>query len=321
LAWHDLGFDDRARAELNRARYKPLQPETDRRFEQAVKLQLAGQREQALPLLDGRTADLALLEDQLGKPAAEAHWKQVAGRSPNHPAAHLRLAMIYAKKGRWKEADREFILAEAYFQAGPDAGDDAAMVRAVSARRGFARIQNGDAGLARRDFPSLAGFLAIPVGAGYGPCERKITVMAGEADNFALPYDPIPYVNPDFAANPDWPRSGRLKQFDDPREDDFLFVSLILPPLHYCGAQMELRIRKGRTNYQNDLLYYGSAPQPTGTAGLWRPTDSEKLRTLDVTPEALLDVQRAQLGRKVTSLDVVVSQHTIVDYIRLTLVY
>jgi len=318
LAWHDLGFDDKARMELNRALYQPLQPATDRRFEHAAKLQLAGQREQALALLDQRPADLALLEDQLGKPEAEAHWKQVVVKAPNHPSAHLRLAMTYAKKGRWKEADREFILAETYFRA----ADDAEMVRTISARRGIARMQNGDAGLVRQDIPSLTGFVALPVGSGYGPCERKVTVIAGEADNFALPYDPIPYVNPDFAANPYWPRNGRLKQFDEPRDDEFLFVSLILPPLHFCGAQMELRIRKGRSSYENDAILYGSAPKLGLGQGLWRPTDDDvRMWTLDMLPEVLLDVQRAQVGKKVTSLDVTVSQHTTVDYLRLTLVY
>lgn len=320
LAWHDLGFGDKARAELNRAVYKPLQPGTDRRFEQTVKLQLAGEREQALPLLDGRMADLALLEDELGKPEAEAHWKQVVVRSPNHPAAHLRLAMTYAKQGRWKEAEREFILAQTYFQA----AGDTEMVRTISARRGIARFQNGDADLARQDIPSLAGFLALPAGAGYGPCERKVTVMAGEADDFALPYDPIPYVNPDFATAPQWPRrKGLRKQFDELREDEPLFASLILPPLHFCGAQLELRVRNGGFGYKNDTFSFGSFESSAWNIGLlWDPADSnERLRTVNVTPGLLLDVQRAQLGKRINSFDVVVGLHTTVDYIKLTLVY
>lgn len=319
LAWHDLGFGDKARAELNQALYKPLQPETDRRFEQAVKLQLAGQREQALPLLDRRPADLALLEDQLGKPEAEAHWKQVAVKSPNHPAAHLRLAMIDAKKGRWKEAEREFILAETFFQA----GDDAEMVRAVSARRGFARMQNGDADLARRDFPSLAGFLPLPAGSGYGTCERTVSVMAGEADNFALPFDPIPYINPALAAEGNWPKRGPLKQFDEPRDDAYLFVSLILPPLHFCEGHVELRIRKGRSGYENDTLMVGVAPRLARQVPLWldTPNASERLLTFELFADYLLDVQRAQLGKKITSLDFMIGDDTTVDYIKVTLVY
>lgn len=320
LAWHDLGFDDKARTELHRALYKPLQPETDRRFEQGVKLQLAGQSEQALPLLDGRMADLALLEDELGKPQAESHWKQVVVKSPNHPAAHLRLAMTYARNGRWKEAEREFILAQTYFQATGDVD----MVRTISARRGIARFQNGEADLVRQDIPSLAGFLALPAGSGYGTCERKVTVMAGEADNFAPPYDPIPYVNPDFEKSSQWPRSkGLRKQFDELREAESLFASLILPPLRFCDAQLELRVRNGGFGYKNDMISVGSVGSSAWNAGLlWDPGDGdERLRTVDVTPGLLFDIQRAQVGKKINSFDVQIGQHTTVDYIRLTLVY
>jgi tetratricopeptide (TPR) repeat protein len=318
LAWHELGFDDRARSELNRARYKPLQSERDRRFERAVALQLAGQREEARGLLERHPADLALLEDQLGRPEAEAHWKQVVIKSPNHPAAHLRLAMIYAKKGRWKEADREFILAETYFQA----GDDPEMVRAVSARRGFARMQNGDADLARHDLSSIAGFLPRPAGSGYGACERTVTVMAGEADNFALPYDPIPYVNPEFAAHSMWPKDGRLKQFDELRDDASLYVSLILPPLRFCGGQLEFRIRKGRSGWENDSVNYGIASNLSKKTLIWDRADTtERLLRLDLDPAFLLDVQRAQIGKRITSLDIIIGDDTIVDYVKITLVY
>ena len=318
LAWHELGFDDRARSELNRARYKPFQSERDRRFEEAVRLQLAGQREQALALLDGHPADLALLEDQLGRPEAEAHWKQVVVKAPNHPAAHLRLAMTYAKKGRWKEADREFLLAETYFQA----GGDAEMVRAVSARRGFARMQNGDADLARHDLSSFAGFLPRPPGSGYGACERTVTVMAGEADNFALPYDPIPYVNPDFAANPQWARHGRPKQFDELRDNENLWVSLILPSLRFCGGQLELRIRKGSTGWENDSVNYGVSPNISKKRLLWDSADiRERLLTVDLDPAFLLEVQGAQIGKKITSLDIIIGDDTVVDYVKITLVY
>ena len=318
IAWHGMGFDDRARSQLTRALYQPLQPDTDRRFEQAVKLQLAGRAEQALSLLHDRAPDLAFLEDQLGRPEAESLWKQVVLKTPNHPAAHLRLAMIYANRGGWKEADREFLLAETYFRA----NDDAAMVRAVSMRRGMARIRNGDFDLARYDLPALAGFLPRPAGSGYGPCERKVTVMAGENDNFAPPYDPIPYVNPDFASTRNFPRDGSLRLFDDPRNDRIFFVSLILPPLHFCGGQMELRIRKGLAGYENDEMLWGTAEKAFSGALLWKPKDgSEKLLTIDVTPELLLDVQRAQLGRKITSLDITINANTMIDYMKLTLVY
>ena len=329
LAWRQAGFAEKAHTELNRALHKPLQPEPDRLFAQAVQLQLAGQGEPARVLLERRAmatrqpiplADLALLEDQLGRPEAEAHWKQVTVKSPNHPAAHLRLAMDDAKQNRWKEAEREFLLAETYFGA----AGDAEMVRAVSARRGFARVQSGDADLARRDLPSLLGFLPRPPGSGYGPCERSVTVMAGEDDHFALPFDPIPYVNPDFAGTPDWPKDGRLKQFDELRDDQTLFVSLILPPLNFCEGRLEIRIRKGNSGYENDTMSYGAAPRLAGRPyPFWAdsPGVSERVLTGTIAREFLLDVQRAQAGKKITSLDFEIQDDTTVDYIKLTLVY
>ena len=74
---------------------------------------------------------MAFIDDQLGRPTAVEEWKQVAAQSPNHPAAHLRLAQWSAEHGQWKQAEREFILAETYFNALGDAD----MVRAVSATR------------------------------------------------------------------------------------------------------------------------------------------------------------------------------------------
>jgi tetratricopeptide (TPR) repeat protein len=328
LAWHHAGFAEKARTELSRALYKPLQPDPDRQFAQAVQLQLAGQREAARGLLERRAtaaqqpaalADLALLEDQLGRPEGGPRWKQVAVKSPNHPAAHLHVAMDYAKQNRWKEAEREFLLAETYFGA----GGDAEMVRAVSARRGFARLQSGDAEMARYDLPSLLGFLPRPPGSGYGPCERSVTLLAGEADHFALPFDPIPYVNPDFASDSDWPKDGHLKQFDELRDDQALFVSLILPPLHFCEGLLETRIRKGNSGYENDTMGWGVAGRMTAPYPLWAdsPGVSERLLTRMIGREFLLDVQRAQAGKKITSLDISIQDDTTVDYIKLTLVY
>lgn len=332
LAWHESGFEAKAQAELTRARFQPLQPESDRLFAEAVQLQLAGRREPALALLQRRAAarepaalaDLALLEDQLGTPSAEAHWREVLVKAPNHATAHLRLAMAGARANRWKEAEREFLLAETYFAA----AGDLEMVRAVSARRGFARMQSGDTDLARHDLPSLLGFVPRPAGSGYGPCERSVTVMAGEADDFALPFDPIPYINPDFG-NLERPKNGRPKQFDEAREDQSLVVSLILPPVRFCSARVELRIRKGGGGYQNDAVNFGvthknGPEQPLQrTYPIWvdAPESNERLFTFQLTGEYLFDVQRAQLGKKAACLDIGIGDDTTVDYIKLTLVY
>jgi hypothetical protein len=81
-AWHDLGFADKADAELSASRRKPLQPEADRLFEQAAAAELHGQPEQARTILAHRgvLADLAFIDDRLGRPGAAEEWKQVAAR-------------------------------------------------------------------------------------------------------------------------------------------------------------------------------------------------------------------------------------------------
>jgi tetratricopeptide (TPR) repeat protein len=325
-AWHDLGFAAKADAELSASRRKPLQPEADRLFEQAAAAELHGQPEQARTILAARgvLADLAFIDDLLGRPAAAEEWKQVAARSPNHPAAHLRLAQSSAKQGQWKQAEREFILAETYFEALGDTD----MVRAVSARRGLARLENGDPVLASADLPALLSLQPRLPGTGYGPCERTVTVMAGQDDNFALPFDPIPYVNPEFTGMITWKTQKHLKQFDEEFDDAFLFASLILPRLAFCQGRLEIHVRKGKSGYQNDSVGYGVAPfappMPNhAPEPIWNflPSQNETLFTRAIPGEFLLDVQRAQFSRKVTSLDFAIGDDTTVDYIKLTLVY
>jgi tetratricopeptide (TPR) repeat protein len=329
-AWHELGFAGKAEAELSASRRKPLQPAADRLFEQAAAAELRGQPQQARAILARRgndvavLADLAFIDDRLGRPAAAEEWKQVAARSPNHPAAHLRLAQSAAKQGEWKQAEREFILAETYFQALGDTD----MVRAVSARRGFARVESGDLDQARTDLPALFSLQPRLPGTGYVPCERTVTLMAGQLDNFALPFDPIPYVNPDFAGDKRWVAEKHHKQFNEQIDDQFLYASIILPRLTFCQGRIEVHMRKGKAGYENDSLNYGVAPfnPPLPSSGpqlIWadRPDENERLYTLGIPGEFLLDVQRAQLSKKVTSLDFAIGDDTTVDYIKLTLVY
>jgi hypothetical protein len=87
-------------------------------------------------------------------------------------------------------------------------------------------------------------------------------------------------------------------------------------------------MRKGKAGYENDSLNYGVAPfnPPLPSSGpqlIWadRPDENERLYTLGIPGEFLLDVQRAQLSKKVTSLDFAIGDDTTVDYIKLTLVY
>jgi tetratricopeptide (TPR) repeat protein len=329
-AWHELGFAGKAEAELSASRRKPLQPEADRLFEQAAAAELHGQPEEARVILARRgndatvLADLAFIDDQLGRPAAAEEWKQVAARSPNHPAAHLRLAQCAAKQGQWKQAEREFILAETYFQALGDTD----MVRAVSARRGFARVESGDLDQARTDLPALFSLQPRLPDTGYGSCERSVTLMSGQDDNFAMPVDPIPYVSPGFAAFDEWATEKHHKQFNEQIDDAMLFASIILPRLTFCQGRIEVHMRKGKSGYQNDSLAFGVAPfksplPASGTILIWadRQDENERLFTNGIPGDFLLDVQRAQYSKKVTSLDFSIGDDTTVDYIKLTLVY
>jgi len=325
-AWHELGFNDKAEAELSASRRKPLQPEADRLFEQAAAAELHGQPEQARAILAQRVvlADLAFIDDQLGRPSAAEEWKQVAARSPNHPAAHLRLAQSAAKQGQWKQAEREFILAETYFQALGDAD----MVRAVSARRGFARVESGDLDQARNDLPALFSLQPRLHDTGYGPCERTVTLMSGQDDNFVLPVDPIPYVSPGFAAWDVWATQKHHKQFNEQIDDATLYASIILPRLTFCQGRIEVHMRKGKSGYQNDSLGWGVAPMnpplpASGPLPIWadRPDENERLFTSGIPGDFLLDVQRAQFSKKVASLDFAIGDDTTVDYIKLTLIY
>jgi tetratricopeptide (TPR) repeat protein len=325
-AWHELGFTAKAEAELANSRRKPLQPETDRQFEEAAAAELRGQPQQARAILARRgvLADLAFIDDQLGRPTAADEWKQVAAQFPNHPAAHLRLAQAEAKQGQWKQAEREFILAETYFNALGDTD----MVRAVSARRGFARVESGDLDQARNDLPALFSLQPRLPNTGYGPCERTITLMSGQDDNFALPVDPIPYVSPGFAPIFERDRQKHHKQFNEQIDDAYLYASIILPRLTFCGGGVEVHMRKGKTGYQNDSLAYGVAPfapqSPiVGPMYIWadRPDEKERLYTNGIPGDVLLDVQRAQFSKPVTSLDFSIGDDTTVDYIKVTLIY
>src|ERR1035441_7326218 len=93
-AWHELGFVAKAEAELSASHRKPLQSETDRLFEQAAAADLHGQPQQARAILARRgndvavLADLAFIDDQLGRPGAAAGGEEGAVRPPNHPAPH-----------------------------------------------------------------------------------------------------------------------------------------------------------------------------------------------------------------------------------------
>jgi hypothetical protein len=87
-------------------------------------------------------------------------------------------------------------------------------------------------------------------------------------------------------------------------------------------------MRKGKSGYQNDAVGYGVAPfdRPLPYSGpifIWadRPDEHERLFTGGIPGDFLLDVQRVQFSKKVTSLDFNIGDDTTVDYIKLTLIY
>jgi hypothetical protein len=191
-------------------------------------------------------------------------------------------------------------------------------------------VESGDLEQARNDLPSLFSLQPRLPDTGYGPCERTVTLMSGQDDNFTLPIDPIPYVNPDVIAERVRAGEKHHKQFNEELDDVELWASIILPRLTFCQGRVEIHMRKGKSGYQNDVLNYGvfpfGAPLPSmGAKGepIWldRPDQSEILFTQLVDREFLLDVQRAQSSKKVTSLDFGVGDDTTVDYIKLILIY
>jgi len=75
--------------------------------------------------------------------------------------------------------------------------------------------------------------------------------------------------------------------------------------------------------FENDTIIFGSSPRLVHFRPLWLDAQdrTERLLSFPVGPDVLLDVQRAQYAKKVTSLDFVIQDDTTVDYIKLTLVY
>lgn len=337
-AWVELGFADRAARELNAVRFQPLKSESAAALVDAVRQQQAGHWDAARKRLEQRLgrvapelramalADLAALDEKLGKPEAPARWRQVLQADPQNAAAHFRLAGHQARAGEERQAEQSFLAAELYWRA----RGDQEMLRRVSAQRGLARLAAGRFDEARNDLPSLSGLLRLPSGAGYAPCEHVVEVMAGVPDNFAPPYDPV-YVNPDMRAHPVFPRDGHLKQFDEQNDDVVLFASLPLPAMRLCSGVFETRIRcnVGNPGRMNDTLRLGVAPlngsEPLTalTSYLWsdRPEASERLFGLDLSGEFLRAVQYHSKSPTSPYLDLSVGDDTTVDYVKLTLVY
>lgn len=330
LAWNELRFPARAAQSLGAASWTA--PSGDRQYRAAVNAWLTGDAKSAIELLNRRAAgepdnpifaaDLAYFESlHTKKPAAT--WRRVADLQPDAPAAHLQLASLAADAGNWSEAEREFLTASLYFQT----RGDAAMTRAVAARRGLRLLASGDAAAARND---LLPFTAASIsGAGAGPCERMVVLLAGQQDNFRPPLDPIGYVSPRFQLFPTVAGGSLTTQFDDNKPDRVLVLSFPLPPVRICSAQLEYQARRNFNNVatENDYITLGAAPFETAYAPLnnlvWAstPREESQIATLELKAELFANVQRAYANQPLASLDIHAGDDTSFDYFKLTLVY
>ncbi|MEZ5401588.1 MAG: protein kinase [Bryobacteraceae bacterium] len=321
LAWSELGFADRAETEL--ARLPMFTAGADRRYADAVRARIRGDRAASRQLLAsiaglGFEADRAWFEEGPSKDL----WTAVVAREPENAAAHLQLAEAAAADGKWRAAEREYITAQTYYsaQANPD------LARAVAARRGMRRLAAGQLELAARD---LAGITRPPTGSGAGPCERVAVITVGEADDFASPPDPVVYVSP-RTEMPGAGVPGVLRRFDDGLMDRQFVVSIPLPNVRACSGWIEARVRRSPSmvGAANDFLTLGAAPLSGALSGaiqvpLWQgETDGDvKTMSVDLRADLFASVFRAYAGERIASLDISGGDDTDFDYIRLTVIY
>ena len=328
LSWHELGFSERARAQLNAAG-RLFVPRADRLYIRAAQARLAGDRREAARLLAERAAehphDAMLLADLawLERGPVE-RWKRVAELRPEHAAAHFYLAQAAAGAGAWREAESEFQKARLYFltQNNPQ------LVAAIAGRRGLQRIQSGEFEAARED---LAGTASPVPAAGAGPCQHYTVVTAGIPDNFAGSAEPVSIISPRYRSmqvsfqRPPQPQRG----FDDPAANDELFFSLPLPPVRICSGKVELKIRRDSRAIEvlNDYLLMGVAPlngqgYPVVRIPMWPTlTATERVVVFDLQAELFADAMRAYANDAVSYLDVYAGDDTALDYFKLTVFY
>lgn len=316
LAWHALGFPERARAELAKA------SRSEHSYARVAQAWIAGDkasaRRGAIERAKTNPSDGTLLADAaaLGSPDL---WPRVAKIRPDHPGAQLQLAEAAARDNQWSQADRHFLVAAAYFQA----YGSASMVRAASSRRGLARLASGDVEAARQDLrpgQSVSG-------TGAAPCERFVVFTAGQKDGFAAPADLIAYRSPRF---PPSLSLSNMRLFDQTSSDGRLVVSLPLPGYRFCSGQITLRMRRNLNEggSLNDAITVGAAPFESQnfaplTQNLWGSLTGSNAADLviDLKPDLLAAVQRAYAGEPVASLDVLAGDDTDFDFLELTLVY
>ena len=327
LAWHALGVDERAKSLI--ASSQPLfASSADRSYLNAAQALLAGNKEQALKLLTERVAQdprnpklLADLAWMANGPADR--WRSLIQLQPDHAAAHFQLGDLVAREGKWREADGAFESAQTYFGV----QQNAKLQRAVAARRGLRRLEAGDYDLARHD---LAAFAALPMGSGVSPCEHVTVLQAGVKDNFAQPPDPMGEASPRFNEVPTIANQRSRRSFDEPANNQQMYLSIPLPPVRVCAAKLEYHIRRGsdRGGALNDFLQVGAMPFNSSESSiqsfpLWAdaPESMERTITLELTPETFASAMRAYAGKPIAMLDIFAGDDTEFDYIKVTIFY
>lgn len=342
LAWHLVGMPARANAALGEfPAWRASQAE--RRYAEAVRLVLAGQREAAVRTLAteeeaaGAVADLAFLQSLQAEGAsgergeglraeAAASWRKVLAMRPTHTGAMVQLAEEAAATGRSEEAGRYFLQAQTQLAA---AGQKE-MVGRVNGRRGLWLLREGRAEEARAELMPGTGdqWLAAPTGR--GACEHFLVLVQGRKDGFAATPDPEPQLSPRMKAFLGAQSDPKTKGFDVGGPDQFLAASFALPPMRLCSASLEVQMRRNGAviGSINDGIVLGAAPfdmlqAPPVTQTLWAAylNDLQRRFTIEVGPEFLAALQRAYAKEPVAYLDVRAGEDTEFDYLQLTLVY
>jgi tetratricopeptide (TPR) repeat protein len=327
LAWKALKVDARAQ-EILKSTSTLFASEADQSYLKAAKALLAERKQEAVEVLEKRAAqsplDASLLADLAWVAQGPAdRWRQVVHLQPDQAAAHFQIGDLAAREGKWREAESAFEVSNAYFglQKNPK------LQRAVAARRGLRRLEAGDVDLARQD---LASFVTLPPGYGVSACEHVAVIQAGIKDNFAQPADAMGEASPGFSELLARANQHTRRGFDEPANNQQMYLSIPLPPVRICAAKLEFHIRRGadRGGAMNDFLQVGAAPfkfneAPPQSFPLWAdaPSSMERTVTIDLTPETFANVMRAYAGKPIAMLDIFAGDDTEFDYIKVTLFY
>ncbi len=309
-AWVELGMPDRAKWAVWAGKLRRHTAGESRLLE-SVEAQLRGDASGARAALQGQpafAAELAFLMEKQSPTEAAAAWAKVLKLEPQNAAAMLRLAVHEQDP----EAEEHFLAAATLFRARGNRDGE----RLVAALRGVAELKQGNLAGAQMDLASMAS--SHPVGLGRGTCERSVTFTAGVPDHFALPLDPVEFVNTKAKGHP-------LRQFDEEGQDKFLLVSFPLPSVLICSIEVEALVRRlpGDQGAMNDAISVGvTGGPPIVTIPIWSATPTLTERTLNMgIIDKDLERFLSAVDWKAPTLDISIEDETTVDYVRVTFVY